>query len=320
MNKSEVRSPAGVAQPMPQSADSPPTDAFCSHCGSQALVNAAFCGNCGSRIFVTAPVSQPTADDRGSTMPPPPAGFTHAAGNGHGTAPFAPVMPVAAFPYQPAPPPSKTNAGLIAALVTAGITAVGAIVAVVLLASGGSSNTTTVSTAAAAASPPAAGARRAVIPITPAVVSSLPAARSPSKARPGARVTTTHVASASASVTSTSPTTASVADAQGVRQSVMREWAAINSQDYAAAYDLFVPGSLGSESAFISGHQQDGKINASVSVGSATFASSTSATVPVLSLTTNDSGGCKNWTGSYNVQKVAGQWLIDKANITSSAC
>ncbi|MGO9972266.1 MAG: hypothetical protein ACLP01_05550 [Solirubrobacteraceae bacterium] len=106
-----------------------------------------------------------------------------------------------------------------------------------------------------------------------------------------------------------------------MQQVVTQEWADISSGDYASAFSLFAPGSLGtSESAFASGHQQYAPIHASVSLGSPTFNSSTDATVPVVSLQTTDSSGCKNWSGSYEVQEVSGQWLISQANISSSPC
>jgi hypothetical protein len=107
---------------------------------------------------------------------------------------------------------------------------------------------------------------------------------------------------------------------EAVRQVVRRHWALINAGDFTAAFGLFVPGSQGSESAWVSSHRQDAPITAAVSVGTPTFNSSTDATVPLLSLHTVSGSGCSNWTGSYDVQNVGGQWLINKASLQSQPC
>jgi hypothetical protein len=101
---------------------------------------------------------------------------------------------------------------------------------------------------------------------------------------------------------------------------VIDEWNDINAGNFGGAWGLFVPGTVGAESTFVSSHQQTAPITASATVGSPISTSATSATVPLVSLRTTDSSGCKNWTGSYQVQNESGQWLIGKANLQSSSC
>jgi hypothetical protein len=105
-----------------------------------------------------------------------------------------------------------------------------------------------------------------------------------------------------------------------VQRLVEHHWALINAGNFTAAFALFVPGSQGSESTWVSSHQEDAPIHASVSPGTPQFNSSTDASVPLDSLHTVAHSGCSNWSGSYDVQQVGGHWLISKANLQSQPC
>jgi hypothetical protein len=320
---------------------------FCPSCGRQVAIGDTFCGSCGSATASDASgavdgspgssasehaeaVDQPTfgyqLDDKqapgaaprpsGAGYPPPAAGYPPPMG---GYPPPPPGYPPAAYTGS-GPPPHKTNTGLIVGVVGAGLAAVGVIVAVILLATGSPNNSKPVISTAAASVP-----APAVTPVTPspgtAVAPSSSSGPSPTHSSSGSGPGSS---GSLAPMTPTSTSTSSPGGGSGTEaagQAVTREWAFISASNFTAAYDLFVPGSVGGESAFVAGHQQDAPISASVSVGTPTLNSPTDASVPLLSLQTQDSvNGCKNWTGSYEMQQVSGQWLISKANIQSQPC
>jgi hypothetical protein len=97
------------------------------------------------------------------------------------------------------------------------------------------------------------------------------------------------------------------------------QWNLIGTEDFSAAAAKWAPGSL--DSGWIASHQQEAPITVSnLSVGSPTLNSAGDATVPLLSLRTTASDGCKTWSGSYDVTKVNGQWLMNHANINPGSC
>jgi hypothetical protein len=208
---------------------------------------------------------------------------------------------------------------LVVGLVAAAVAAAGVIAIVIVLATKGSGASTvqTVSNVSGIAT------TSQVTAVTPSgnVAANSGASGSGSVAARSATSAPSAASGSNASLGSSAAPEASAASASAARQVIEQEWADINSGNYAAAFGLFVPGSLGSsESSFISGHQQYAPIRASVTVGNPVFNSPTVATVPVISLQTNDSSGCKNWSGSYEVQNVSGQWLINRASISSTPC
>jgi hypothetical protein len=319
------------------------TQAFCSACGHQAPTESVFCGRCGQPLAAAGnhtvpgggpggpPPAQPPTTASYAAVPPaggyPPVGYPP-------TASYVAVPPPGGVPpggYPPAgypgvpppPPPGNTNTGLMVGLIGAGLAVLGVIIAVIIVLAGGSSTPSPTATAAALTSASSTPTVTAVAPDTSQALAASNGSGGRRRSRAKARVTTRTVTAAGASSTPavTSGPSASIADTNGARQAVMQEWNAISSGNFAAAYNLFVPGSQGtSESSFISGHQQYAPISASVTVGPPTFNSSTDATVPLVSLQTRDSSGCKNWAGSYDVQDISGQWLINRANIQSSPC
>jgi hypothetical protein len=239
-------------------------------------------------------------------------------------APPSAAAPPAAFAGYPAAgylpqPTRRTNTGLVVGLVAAGVAAAGVIAIVIVLATrgGGTSTVQTVSNVSGTAITPA------VTPVSPSggVAANADASGSGSVAARSTTSAPSALLGSNSASGSNAAAEASAAAGSAARRVVAQEWGDINSGNYAEAFVLFVPGSLGSsESSFISAHQQYAPISASVTVGNPVFNSSTDATVPIISLQTNDSSGCKNWSGSYAVQNVSGRWLINRANISSTPC
>ena len=97
-------------------------------------------------------------------------------------------------------------------------------------------------------------------------------------------------------------------------------WARIGSGDYAGAYALLGPGVGGTdESSWVANHQQEHPQVLAAVFGDPTFNSPTDATVPIVSLKTSATDGCKTWTGSYGVTKQNGQWIISSATLSAGA-
>jgi hypothetical protein len=286
------------------SVEEPETRKFCPWCGSGVASPAGYCGDCG-RPLTDANGDNNGADDYQAapapagtrsafpTQPPPTAGYPY---------PYAPAYP--------APIERRTqNVGLIVGLVAAVLLALGAIVAVVLVASAGGSSGPTISTASTAA----------VVPN-----SSSPAGTAPAS-NPGPSPVSHASTSAATSFTTAASQAAppsqsgSAADADSIRAVVQQHWALINSSNFDAAFGQMDPNDY-VRSSWIQGEESDAPIQASVSVGQPTFSSSTSASVPVISLHTVASDGCADWSGSYGMEKINGAWLISNANLQKSAC
>ena len=267
---------------------------------------------------------QPGYPGQAGTWPPQP-GFAMPP------APPPPVYPALAATGYPAPPERKSNTGLIVGLVAAGVAAAGLIVAVVLLAtnSGGSSPTITTTATQAAAN---------VKPVAPSAGTTLKTSSSTAKGSAGGLVNGAvkpkpkptpapapssgqSSSSGSSSGSSPPPPSANIADANGARAIVQEHWAKIGSGDYAGAWALETSSLGGSESDWVANHQKDAPQVLSAVFGPAQMNSSTDATVPIVSLKTQAAtDGCKAWSGSYEVVKSGGQWLISGANISDSPC
>jgi hypothetical protein len=295
----------------------PTTAAFCHSCGARITAQSTFCGSCGQPLGAAPDAGEPAQTQTGAGPAlPPVAGLPP----GYPPAPYG--YPPAPYPGQPQP--QRTNTGLIVGLVAVGFAAVGAIAAVILLATGSSSGSgATIRTATSAAAAVTPGVVRPIAPTggTGSAGSLVPAAPK-HKRRPAVAARSTATASATATTAPVAPSpTVGPADIEAARQVVMHHWSFINSGDFSAAFALFVPGTQGSESSWVSSHQQEAPISASVSAGTPTFSDSTDANVPLLSLQTSDpTDGCSTWTGSYDVQKVSGQWLISKTDLQKQQC
>jgi hypothetical protein len=93
----------------------------------------------------------------------------------------------------------------------------------------------------------------------------------------------------------------------------------IRQHRFAEAYALLAPSLQNGESTWISAHQSDGIYSVNVAVN-ATVHSSSSATATIAKMATLDNHGCKNWSGSWEMTKINGQWRISKSNLSPSAC
>jgi hypothetical protein len=186
------------------------------------------------------------------------------------------------------------------------------IVVAVLVASGGSSSTPTVAVAA----PPTATSTAPSNVTTVTRIIERPAKKAKKKSS----------SSSSASLVRTSAppvhhiaSTSTLSDKAEIRGVLQRHWSAIEAGNYSAAFALLVPGSQ-SESSWTAGHEQDALVSESLSLGTPSLTSSTTATAPVNSLHTEAASGCFDWSGYYEMQKVGGDWRIGKAKISRSAC
>jgi hypothetical protein len=97
-----------------------------------------------------------------------------------------------------------------------------------------------------------------------------------------------------------------------------RHFADIQTGSYTAAFaDLAA--SLGqSQSNWISEIRADGLYSFDLSVAPQ-LASSTSGVANIINFHTEaDASGCKDWSGSWNVVKSDGRWLISKSNLSET--
>ncbi len=106
---------------------------------------------------------------------------------------------------------------------------------------------------------------------------------------------------------------------QEVENTIQREFSLITEHKFSAAYALLAPSQQTGESSWVNAHRGEGIYNVSVATN-ATVNSPESATASIVKMQTLDGEGCKNWTGSWNLTKTAGQWRIDEANINAEPC
>lgn len=316
----------------------------CSNCGASSDEGVSFCTTCGTRLPGPAAPTEPDPPETAVASPPtdpsdahtqriprqptpPPAQqpYTPPQYTAPQQQPYAP--PHAQAPPPPPPPPgvpmpyyaqypqpvprqaSGSNRGLIIGLSAALAVALAGVVAAVLLASGGSDGSPTVASAATALD---------TTPQTVTTVEKIVTAKPKHhKKKPSSGRVATPVSNPT--TTQHPAATSAIADKAEIRGVVTRHWAEIESGNYSAAFDLLAPGSQ-SRSAWISAHEQDALTSESVSLGSPTITSATSATVPVINLHTVAASGCFDWSGHYEMTKVDGSWKISKAKISNSSC
>jgi hypothetical protein len=116
---------------------------------------------------------------------------------------------------------------------------------------------------------------------------------------------------------STATTTVSTAPLVAVQQ----YWVSIAAQRFGAAYVYLVPGSVGqTESQWVTSEREAGIASVQFQ-GHVISQTDSGATVVVDSLVTHDAQfGCRSWTGSYELTDQTGTWLIQRADITPTAC
>lgn len=106
---------------------------------------------------------------------------------------------------------------------------------------------------------------------------------------------------------------------QDVENTIQREFSLITEHKFSAAYALLAPSQQTGEAGWVNAHRGEGIYNVSVAT-TATVHSPESATASIVKMRTLDGEGCKNWTGSWNLIKIDGQWRINEANINPEPC
>jgi hypothetical protein len=108
-------------------------------------------------------------------------------------------------------------------------------------------------------------------------------------------------------------------ETQAVADTIQRHFSLISEHHFSAAYALLAPNLQTGESSWVSAHREDGIYKVNVAVD-AKLSSADSATATIVKMTTLDGHGCKNWSGSWNLTKVSGQWRISEPNVSSTPC
>jgi hypothetical protein len=270
-----------------------------------------------------SPAPQPPAHDGYPVIPPgyqPSApGYPGYAGQPPGyQAPPHPgyATPAAGYPVQQGQAPlpqhheqrSTTSRWLIGGIAAAVVAIVGVGVAVVLSTGGSSTPTQLV-----AAPVVTGGSSTVTTPASTAAKTSPPS--HPSTPTPSTPTVTTPAVVTTPRVTISQQ----VGQRQAVENTIHQEFALISEHKFSAAYALLAPSLQTGEEGWVDSHREEGIYNVSVATN-ATIHSPESATASIISMRTLDGGGCKDWTGSWNLLKVDGQWRIDEANLTPESC
>ncbi|MFZ1926656.1 MAG: hypothetical protein WAU42_11000 [Solirubrobacteraceae bacterium] len=100
---------------------------------------------------------------------------------------------------------------------------------------------------------------------------------------------------------------------------IQRHFSLISEHNFSAAYALLAPSLQTGESSWVASHREDGIYKVNVAVD-AKLDSADSATARIVNMTTLDGHGCKSWSGSWNLEKLSGQWRISESNISSTPC
>jgi hypothetical protein len=296
------------------------TQRFCGECGQPISPGTAFCGECGSAQSAPAVPPRSAAAKATPTLIEPvyahhPPLTPPVTPPPHGGAPPAqpPTAPgMAAYPYAypqpgyPAPPAAGRHTSLLIGLVLAAVLALGAVVAVVLLAAGGNQRGVTLSNASSGALSTGGSSGPAGAGVTPTAGPTPTAATHAGAAASGGAAPSGGIATGSAATT------------------VQRHWQLIGQGDYEGAFALFSPSyqnHLGHDT-WVGDKRLDRPSVSSLVVGTPQITSATTATVPLASLHTvgQEAPRCHDWTGSYDLTKVNGTWLINQASLTSTTC
>lgn len=127
--------------------------------------------------------------------------------------------------------------------------------------------------------------------------------------------------SPTSSSTQAAPATTPSPAPPGPLQTVQLYWHDIGAQNYEAAYRYLAPASVPQTAADFASQERQAQIQAVNFRGRLASASGSAATVDVNSLTTTDAQyGCRTWSGTYQLTRQAGTWLIAHANISPSPC
>ncbi len=98
-------------------------------------------------------------------------------------------------------------------------------------------------------------------------------------------------------------------------------WSAVAARQYARAYGYLVPGAIPQSQAQFTAMERSYGIESVAYRGRLSSRSASTASVAVVSLVTRDHRfGCRQWSGSYQLDDRGGNWLIAQANVTARAC
>jgi hypothetical protein len=244
--------------------------------------------------YPSPPLGYPTVPQGG--YPTPPAGY-----------PAPPSYP--SPPNQPEQNRSKSTGWLVGGVAAATLAIVGIGVGIYAATSGDSSGPTQL-----VATPAPTGGTTGASPAssTAASSSSTRSAAPSSHAQPRVALPASVVAPPRARI-------GQVSEQQAVANTIQRHFSLITQHKFSAAYALLAPSLQTGESSWIASHEGDGIYNVNVAVN-ATVHSESSATASIAKMTTLDGHGCKNWSGSWGLTKIAGQWRISESNISSTPC
>lgn len=131
----------------------------------------------------------------------------------------------------------------------------------------------------------------------------------------------THTHPPSARPKPAAPTRPKPAAPTGPLAALSSYWQAIGRHEFTTAYAILAPGAIPqTETQWVSDEQGAG-IQAAEFEGQIARATTTAATVQVLSLVTRDAVyGCRSWTGTYAMINLGGPWLIERADLTPRVC
>jgi hypothetical protein len=200
---------------------------------------------------------------------------------------------------------------MLAALIAAIILFMAGIAAMVLAIAGAGGDAEPVARAAAPAPSPAA--------VAPAITEK-PAKPKPRRRR-GSRERRRGTAPPPSAPSGPSSGASDAAEATRVEQAVRRHWQARESGDAAAAFAIFAPslqGQVGGLSTFSSDLDEDGLYSVTIAVD-ATVTGAASATASLEQLRTEARlTGCKEWSGSYGMTKIDGDWRISSSSLSEN--
>jgi hypothetical protein len=101
------------------------------------------------------------------------------------------------------------------------------------------------------------------------------------------------------------------------RQTVVNHWSALKRRDYAEAWSYFTSPftDQNSRSTWIDSHKSDGTDSIDVKVGPADISGDTGSVRLEYARTHSARAGRQCFTGSYDVRKVGGTWLIADSRV-----
>src|SRR4051794_20195510 len=219
-----------------------------------------------------------------------------------------PVQPPAPAPQ---PPPNSQRGLIITLAVLIAVLLLGAGVAVIVLVSGSDDPAQPVTPAAAAAAQP-----KTVTTIIKQTAPSRSASRRSGGQGPQSTATRSTPSRRRSATPATSPVSSASTDRAEIKSMLRRHFANIQAGNYSSAFaDL--GSSLGqSQSSWTSDIRSDGLYSYSISVAPQVTSSSSGVANIINFHTEADASGCKDWSGSWNVVKSGGRWLISKSNLS----